>query len=87
MQSWKNLGFNLHDMINTKQESVLKSIKGGFEGEDMETQYSVLSYWTYLYFYDYKLAIEADELSHNDRNIDHEIQREKNTKRTWLWVY
>ena len=35
-------------MINTKQESVLKSIKGGFEGEDMETQYSVLSYWTYL---------------------------------------
>ena len=74
-------------MINTKQESVLKSIKGGFEGEDMETQYSVLSYWTYLYFYDYKLAIEADELGHNDRNIDHEIKREKNTKRTWLWVY
>ena len=68
-------------MINTKQESVLKSIKDGFEGEDMETQYSVLSYWTYLYFHDYKLAIEADELDHNDRNIDHEIQRENKCKK------
>ena len=68
-------------MINTKQESVLKSIKDGFEGEDMETQYSVLSYWTYLYFHDYKLAIEADELGHNDRNIDHEIQRENKYKK------
>ena len=64
-------------MINTKQESVLKSIKDGFEVEDMGTQYSVLSYWTYLHFHDYKLAIEADELGHNDRNIDREIQREK----------
>ena len=30
-----------------------------------------------LYFHKYKLAIEIDELGHNDRNIDYEIQRKK----------
>ena len=30
-----------------------------------------------LYFHDYKLAIEVHELDHNDRNVSHEIQRQK----------
>ena len=34
----RNLGFKLHDVINTKEQSVLKSIKDTFEGEDMQTQ-------------------------------------------------
>ena len=29
------------------------------------------------YFHDYKLAIEVDENGHEDRNIDHEIKRQK----------
>ena len=72
-----NLGFRLHDVINTKEQTVLKSIKDAFEGEDMQTQYSVLSYRIDLYFHKYKLAIEVDELGHNDRNIDYEIQRQR----------
>ena len=40
----RNLGFRLLDMINTKEQTVLKSIKDAFEGEDMQTQYSVLGY-------------------------------------------
>ena len=32
------LGFNLHDVINTKEQTVLKSIKDAFEGEDMQSQ-------------------------------------------------
>ena len=36
------LGFKLHDVINTKEQTVLKSIKDSFEGEDMQTQYSFL---------------------------------------------
>ena len=40
----RNLGFRLHDVINTKEQTVLKSIKDAFEGEDMQTQYSVLGY-------------------------------------------
>ena len=42
----------------------------------MQTQYSVLGYRIDLYFHKYKLAIEVDELGHNDRNIDYEIQRQ-----------
>ena len=77
MESQTNLGFRLHDVINTKEQTVLKSIKDAFEGEDMQTQYSVLSYRIDLYFHKYKLAIEVDELGHNDRNIDYEIQRQR----------
>ena len=32
-----------------------------FGGENMQTQYKVLSYRTDLYFHDYKLAIEIDD--------------------------
>ena len=32
-----------------------------FEGENMQTQYNALDYKVYLYFHDYKLAIELDE--------------------------
>ena len=43
----------------------------------MQTQYSVLSYRTDLYFHKYKLAIEVDELGHADRNINNEIERQR----------
>ena len=36
----------------------------------MQTQCSALGCKIDLYFHEYKLAIEVDELSHNDRNID-----------------
>ena len=52
-----NLGFRLHDVINTKEQTVLKSIKDAFEGEDMQTQYIVLGCRIGLYFHKHKLAI------------------------------
>ena len=61
----------------TKEQSVLKSVMDVFEGENMQTQYSVLGYRINLYFYGYKLAIEVDEKGHKDRNVDHEIKRQK----------
>ena len=64
----RNLGFQLHDAINTKEQTVLESIKNAFEGEDMQTQYSVLGYRIDLYFHKYKLAIEVDELGHADKS-------------------
>ena len=73
----RNLGFRLHNVINTKEQTVLKSIKDAFEGEDMQTQYSVLSYRIDLYFHKYKLAIEVDELGHADRNLSNETERQK----------
>ena len=42
----------------------------------MQTQYTVIDCRIDLYFYEYKLAIEIDELDHNDRNADYEIKRQ-----------
>ena len=39
----RNLGFTLHDVINTKEQTVISAIKDAFERENMQTQYSVLS--------------------------------------------
>ena len=36
----RNLGFRLHDVINTKEQTVINSIKDAFEGENMQTQYT-----------------------------------------------
>ena len=51
----RKLGFNLHDVFNTKEITILELIKGTFEGENMQTQYHVLGYRFYLYFHDHKL--------------------------------
>ena len=40
----RNLRFTLHDVINTKEHTVINSIKDAFEGENMQTQYTVLNY-------------------------------------------
>ena len=77
----RNLGFRLHDVINTKEKTVINSIKYALEGENMQTQYTVLGYRIELYFHKYKLTIEVDEVGHNDRNIDCEIQRQKALER------
>ena len=73
----RSLGFKLHDMINCKELTVLESIKDAFEGENRQTQYSVLGYKIDHYFHEYKLKIEVDRLGHNDRNIDYKIERQK----------
>ena len=71
------LGFKKSDIFLTKEQSVLKSIIEVFDGENKQTQYSVLGYKIDLYFHDYKLAIEIDEKGHKDRNINHEIEKQK----------
>ena len=73
----RSLGFKVHDVIHCKEQIVLESIKDGFEGENMQTEHSVLGYKIDLYFHEYKLPIEIDELGHNDRSIHYEIQRQK----------
>ena len=71
------LGFSQYDMTLKKESSVLKSITDTFEGENMQTQYSVLGYTIDLYFCDYKLAIEIDEKGHKGKSIDNGIKRQK----------
>ena len=71
----KKLGFKIHDVINTKEQAVLSAIKDAFDGKNIQTQYTVLGYRIDFYFHEYKLAIEVDELGHNDRSADYEIER------------
>ena len=75
------LGFNQHDITLNKEQSVLKSVMDAFEGENMQTQYSVLGYRIDLYFHKYTLATEVDEKGHIDRNINHEIETQKALER------
>ena len=49
-------GLNPLDVINSKQQTVLGELKDGFEGENMQTEFSVLGYRVDIYFHDYKLA-------------------------------
>ena len=47
------LGFNQYSITLTKEQAVLKSVMDEFEGENMQTQYTVLGYRIDLYFHDY----------------------------------
>ena len=67
--SKKSLGFELHDVINTKEQTITNSIKAASERENIQTQYSVLAYRIDPYYHEYKVAIEVDELGHPGRNI------------------
>ena len=82
------LGFNQHDLIMENKQSELTKVIKLFSNEEISLQHSVLSYRIDLYFSKHRLATEIDEKSHNDRNIDYEIKRQKTIeKKTWLWVY
>ena len=83
----KDLGFKLLDVINTKEQTIINSIKAAFEGENIQTQYSVLGYRIDFYFHEYKLAIEVDELGHAGRNINNEIERQKALEKEFNCVF
>ena len=55
------LGFNQHDLIVTKEKSVLTKIMEVFASEEILLQHSAQSYRTDLYFPKHRLAIEVDE--------------------------
>ena len=82
-----DLGFNQINLILKKEQSVIESIKDTFKGEDIRIQYTVLGYRIDLYFYEYKLAIEIDELGHNDRNTDYEIKRQREIEKELNCVF
>ena len=87
MQFEKKLGFKLYDVINTKEQTIINSIKDTFEGENIQTQYSVLGYRIDLYFHEYKLVIEVDELRHSNTNINNEIERQKALEKEFNCIF
>ena len=73
------------DVILTKEQSVLTKIMTLIEGENMQTQYSVLGYRTDLYFRENKLEVEVDEIDHDSGNTDYEIKIKKATGEKLGW--
>ena len=71
--------YELVDQPNNQPEedSCAMISYGNLNRNKKKKKYSVLGYRIDLYFHDYKLTIEVDELGHSDRNIDHNIQRQK----------
>ena len=57
----RNQGLRLHDVVNNKEQTVKNSIKDAFEGENIQTQYSVLGYRIEICFHKHKLATEVDK--------------------------
>ena len=55
-----------------------------FEGENMQSQYSILGYKIDL---NPKLAVEIYENNHDDRNIEYEKKTKSCRRKTWLQVY
>ena len=54
----KKIGFKLYDVINTKEQTIINSIKDKFEGGNIQTQYSVLGYRIDLYFHEISLQLK-----------------------------
>ena len=75
------LGFSQHDPIMTQEQSILSKIIALFAAEEIIMQHNVLGYRIDAYLPKHKLAIEADEQGHNNRDIDYEIERQKATKK------
>ena len=71
------LGFKLHDIIMSKEESVTIKIIKVFSNEKILLQHSVLNYQIDLYFSENKLAIEVDEKGHTDRDEKNMKEKKK----------
>ena len=76
----RRLGFNLHDVINIKEQTIVGSIKDAFEGENMQSECYKSGYRIDLYFLHYRLVIEIDELDRYNRDIEYEKERERRLK-------
>ena len=62
----RSIEFNEIDTFSAKQQTLTKTIKKAFKGEDIQTEYSVLDYRIDIYFHKYRLAIEVDEFGHSE---------------------
>ena len=79
------LGFRLHYITMSKEESVTTKIIKTFSNKKILPQHSVLGYQIHLYFPKHKLPVEVDEKGDTDRDRRKENEkRRKNKKRTWM---
>jgi len=70
------LNINFDIIFTCKEASCLNIICKSFENFSQKLQYQVNKYRIDLYFPEYKLAIEVDELNHENRNTLYENERQ-----------
>ena len=75
------LGFKLHNITMSQEESIIKKIMKTFPNEEMSLQHNALHFFIDLYFPEHRLAIEVDEKGHNGRNETEEVERKGHTDR------
>ena len=75
------LAFNQQDPIMTQEQSILTKIRSIFESEKIIFQHCVLGYKIDVYFPKQNLAVEIDELGHQDGDFECEIERQKDMEK------
>jgi len=72
----KAIGMDINNhKYECKESESCGAIMKAFKGEKMIMQYSVLKYRVDLYFPEYNLLVECDELGHSDRDPKKEKKR------------
>lgn len=74
----KEFGISIeNNSFLSKEQDTIGSITKAFSHLKFKRQFHIGDYKIDLYFPDKKIAIECDELGHEDRNIINEIERQK----------
>ena len=87
------LGFTEHDILKSKESSITEKIKTVFSATVFEKysqillQHSVFTYRIDLYFPVHKIAVEIDEIGHQNREIIYETQRQKAREQELVCVF
>ena len=74
------LGFAEHDLLLTKEQSIINKLFETFLREKISLQHPVLGYKIDAYFVKYKLAVEIDEHNPEQRDNEKELMRENAIK-------
>ena len=80
------LGFRQHDIILSKEQSMISKVTKLFSNEKILLQHSVLDYKIDLYFPEHKLGIELVEKGHTDRDKRKEIKRQEAIEKTLIRI-
>ena len=75
------IAYKQHDIVLSKEQSVISNITNLSSNEKLLLQHSVLGYKIDLYFPKHKLAIEVQEKRHTDRDEKKKQKKKKENER------